>query len=198
MVQLHQSERQLRKSYFTEDIRIPSACNIQCKSARAYGDLQSLNPEANTRLSLRIGQRGQVSVHERNMKERQSRGRTRQSIKLMKEFYDNKFNKVVDGKPNLTKLSQVKNYYVTSMITAFKNNITSHFINRFNKYINKQFKDEAKKELRAIKNDILTKPLKKNIKSNIKHYKWIKDNRYKLLHDVSVGERGLTRKNKFF
>jgi len=84
-------------------------------------------------------------------------------------------------KPNLTKLTQVKNYYITSMITAFKNNISVHFINRFNKYINKKFKNETKKELRFIKNDLLNKPLKQNMKSNIKYYKWIKDNRYKLL-----------------
>lgn len=102
-------------------------------------------------------------------------------LKPMIDYYNQHFSKIIDEKPKINKLNQVKNYYITSMITAFNNNISIHFINRIFRYVNKTFPNETKSELRNIKNDLLNKPLKKDMKSNEKYHKWIKNNRYNIL-----------------
>jgi hypothetical protein len=106
---------------------------------------------------------------------------TIKELKPMLDYYNNDFTNFVKDKPKINKLNQVKNYCITSMITAFNNNISIHFINRVFRYINKIFSNENKYELRKIKDDLLNKPLKNDMKSNEKYHKWINENRYKIL-----------------
>ena len=87
-------------------------------------------------------------------------------------------------------LSQILNYYATTILTCIENNIKMHFmdyINRFvnvyfkfkykNKLENKEFEKQLFAELSVLKNDIKNNTLK----CDIKYHKWLKKYRYNIV-----------------
>ena len=103
-------------------------------------------------------------------------------LRPLNDFYNNEFSKVVKEKPNIKKLNQIKNYCIISMMTAFNNNISIHFIDRVFRYINKIFPKDDKHELRKVKNDLLNNINKTTeMTCDKKYHQWIKDNRKYIL-----------------
>jgi len=112
----------------------------------------------------------------------------------IEDYYDTYFKDTIQGiqLKTLTKTSFIKQYQITSMLTAYENNIKCHFERRLFKYLKSVFinsemdtKEEKKtlSELKILKRDLIFKTI-----TNDKYKKWIKSNRKKILPDTDYYE----------